>query len=70
MVSQLKVMFLNRCKEEKCEENQAIFRNVSCRVLSQFYSNLVCKVVYILEGIKHVNLIEIGLVVMEICMMG
>ena len=33
--------------------------------MDQFLSNLVCKVVY-MEGIKYVNLIEIGPVVIEI----
>ena len=33
--------------------------NVSRKLLGQFLSNLVCKVTY-MEGIKYVNLIEIG----------
>ena len=35
------------------------------KILSQFSSNLVCKVVY-MEGIKYVNLIEISLAAIEI----
>ena len=40
-------------------------QRISRELLSRFLSNLVCKVVY-MEGIKYVNLIEIGPVVMEI----
>ena len=52
---------LNWCEEEKCEENLAIFISIrtSCKLLNRLSSNLVCKVVY-MEGIKYVNLIEIG----------
>ena len=65
--SWLIVIVLNQCLEEKCEENQAIFRNVYLAnyVLTRFSSNLVCKVVY-MEGTKYVNLIEISMVVIEI----
>ena len=38
---------------------------LSCELLSQFSSNLVCRVVY-MESIEYVNLIEIGSVVIEI----
>ena len=38
---------------------------LSCDLLCQFSSNLVCRVVY-MESIQHVNLIEIGSVVIEI----
>ena len=38
---------------------------ISRELLSQFSSNLVCKVMY-MEGIKHVNLIEINPVIIEI----
>ena len=52
---------LNWCEEQKCEENPAIFISIrtSYKLLSRLSSNLVCKVVY-MEGIKYVNLIEIG----------
>ena len=59
---------LSSCfKEEICEENRAIFRNAyeSHKLLHLFSSNLVCKAVY-MKGIKYVNLIEIGPVVIEI----
>ena len=47
-------------EEEKGEENRAIFRNT---YLANYWTeNLVCRVAYI-EGIKYVNLIEIGRVV-------
>ena len=39
--------------------------HTSCELLGRFLSNLVCRVVY-MEGIKYVNLIEIGPVVIEI----
>ena len=61
----LKVTFVKWCEEEKGEENGTIFRNTSRKLLGRFLSNLVCKVAYI-EGVKYVNLIEIGLVVIEI----
>ena len=63
----LKVTFVKQCEEEKGEENRAIFRNTyaSRELLDRFLSNLVCRVVY-MEGIKYVNLIEIGPVVIEI----
>ena len=48
--------------KKKCEENWAIFRNT---YLSQFPSNLVCRVMYI-DDVKYINLIEIGPVVIEI----
>ena len=40
-------------------------KHISQKLLSQFTSILVCKVVY-MEGITYVNLIEIGPVVIEI----
>ena len=54
-------------RRRKYEENWTTFRNVYLvnYVLSRFSSNLVCKVVY-MKGIKYVNLIEIGPVVIEI----
>ena len=63
----LKVTFVTRCQEEEeiGEENGAIFRNTSHKLLGQFLSNLVCRVAYI-EDIKYVNLIEISSVVIEI----
>ena len=39
--------------------------HISCKVLGQFLSNLVCRVTC-MEGIKYMNLIEIGSVVIEI----
>ena len=39
--------------------------HISRELLDQFLSNLVCRVAY-MEGIKYVNLIEIGPVVIEI----
>ena len=65
LFSWLKVIVLNWYEEEKCEENRVIFKNVYLKLLNQFHSNVVCKVVY-MEGIKCVNLIEIGPVVIEI----
>ena len=59
---------LNRCEEEKekCEKiRQFSEAYILQTILSRFSSNLVCKVVY-MEGIKCVNLIEIGPVVIEI----
>ena len=51
------------CKEEKCEENWAIFKNkyISREMPKQFPSILICEVVYI----NYINLVEIGLVVLE-----
>ena len=40
-------------------------KRISRKLLSQFSSNLVCKVMY-MEGIKYATLIEIGPVVIEI----
>ena len=40
-------------------KNGAIFRNKSHKLLGQFSSNLVCRVMY-MEGTKYVYLIEIG----------
>ena len=40
-------------------------KHISHKLLILIFSNLICKVVYI-EGIKYVNLIEIGSVVVEI----
>ena len=48
--------------KKKNEEHQAIF--ITCKLLIQFSSNLVCKVY--MEGINYVNLIEISPVVIEI----
>ena len=47
------------CEEEKYEENLATFRYVltSQKLLGSFLSNLVCKVVYMVE-LKYINLIE------------
>ena len=39
--------------------------HISCELLGRFLSNLVCRDAY-MEGIKYVNLIEIGIVVIEI----
>ena len=39
--------------------------HISRKLLSQFLSNLICRVAY-MKGIKYVNLIEIGIVVIEI----
>ena len=39
--------------------------HISRKLLGRFLSNLVCSVAY-MEGIKYVNLIEIGPVVIEI----
>ena len=61
----LKVTFVKHCEEEKGEENRAIFKNTSRELLDRFLPNLVCRVAY-MEGIKYVNLIEIGSVVIEI----
>ena len=57
-----RLTFVKWCKEEKCAENRAIFMNISCKLLSQFLSNLVSRV----TDIKHVNIIEISPVVIEI----
>ena len=40
-------------------------KHISHELLDQFLSNLVCRVAY-MEGIKYVNLIEIGPVVIDI----
>ena len=40
-------------------------KHISHELLSQFLSNLVCRVAY-MEGIKYVNLIEIDPVVIEV----
>ena len=37
-----KLLYLNQCKEEKCEENRAIFRNVYLR-------NYYCTVGFVCE---------------------
>ena len=39
--------------------------HISCELLGQFLSNLVCMVMYI-EGINYMNLIEIDLLALEI----
>ena len=48
--SWLKVIVLNWCKEEKYEENQAIFRNAYLKNVISFTLILVYQVVY-MEGI-------------------
>ena len=59
-------IFVILCKEEKCEENWAIFRNIYLKeVLKQFSSILICEVAYMLSR-KYTNLGEIGSVVLEI----
>ena len=47
------------------KEMRQFSEHISCELLSQFLSHLVCRVAYI-EGIKYVNLIEISPVVIEI----
>ena len=49
-------------KEEKGEEDGG---NTSHKLLGRFLSNFVCRVTY-MGGIKYVNLIKIGPVVIEI----
>ena len=61
----LKVTFVKRYKEEKGEENGAVFRNIYRELLGRFLSYLACRVAY-MEGIKYVNVIEIGPVVVVI----
>ena len=62
----LKIIVLNRCEEEKYEENWAIFRSAYFKnYLADFLPNLVFQVVY-MEGIKYANLIEIGSAVTKI----
>ena len=39
--------------------------HISINLLDRFLLNLICQVVY-MEGIKYINLIEIGPVVIEI----
>ena len=53
------ISFLKWCKEEKCEENWAIFRNIYHQM------DLVCEVVY-MESTKYVNLVQTSPVVMKI----
>ena len=52
-------------KKKKVKKMGNFQECISRKLLSQFLSNLVCRVVYV-EGIKYVNLIEIGPVVIEI----
>ena len=63
----LKVTCIKQCKkEEKGEEKGTIFRNTYlAHYWVNFFQKLVCRVAY-MEGIKYVNLIEIGTVVIEI----
>ena len=62
----LKVTFVKWCEEEeKGEETGTMFSNTSRELLGRFLSNLVYRIAY-MEGIKHVNLIEINSVVIEI----
>ena len=64
---QLNIIFKNSAKKKNVNKIMQFIRNIriSCELLSQFSSNLVCKVMY-MEGIKHVNLIEINPVIIEI----
>ena len=52
-------------KKKKMKKMVNIQDHISCKLLSRFLSNFVCRVMY-MEGIKNVNLIEIGPVVIEI----
>ena len=64
--SWLTVTVLNRCEEEKCEENWAVLKNAYlANYLSDFLQIWYVQSVY-MQGIKYVNLIEISLVVIEI----
>ena len=58
----LKVTFVKQCKEENVTKMGQL---ISHKLLGQFLSNFVRKVAY-MEGIKYVNVIEIGQVVIEI----
>ena len=61
-----KVTFVKRYKEEeKGEENGQFSGTHISRTTGLISFKLVCRVVY-MEGIKYVNLIEIGIVVIEI----
>ena len=67
MFGWLKVTFVKRCKEEeeeKGEGNGAILGTHLTNYWANFFQPLVCRVAY-MEGIKYVNLIEIGPVVTE-----
>ena len=62
----LKVTFVKRCEEEEKGEKIGQFSGTHIsRTTRPIISNLVCRVAY-MEGIKYVNLIEIGPVVIEI----
>ena len=63
----LSVTFKKRFKEEeKGEENGGTFQeHISCKLPGRFLSNLDYRVACI-EGIKYVNWLEIGQVVVEI----
>ena len=61
----LKVTFVKQCEEEKGEKRGNFQEHISRELLCRFLLNLVRRVAY-LEGIKYVNLIEIGQVVIEI----
>ena len=57
----LKITFVKQCEDkEKCEENGAIFMNISHELLCRLLSNLACRAPY-MEDIEYVNLIEISL---------
>ena len=55
-----KCVVLNRCKEEKIGQFSEAYISQTTKPI------FFCKVVY-MQGIKYVNLIEIGLVVIEMC---
>ena len=64
----LKDTFVKWCKKKKNGKKMGQFSGthvLSCELLGQFSSNLVCRFVY-MESIQYVNLIEIGSVVIEI----
>ena len=53
------------CKTVRRRKWDNFQEHISHKLQGRFLSNLVCRVAYI-QGIKYVNLIEIGLVVIEI----
>ena len=57
--------YLKWCKEEKCGKSGNVQEHVSHKLLSQFLSKLVCRVVCI-ESIKYVKPTKIGRLVIEI----
>ena len=59
----VKATFVKQCKEEKGEENGAVFRNT---YLVNYLADFLQMWFMYMEGIKYVNLIEIGPVVTEI----